>query len=315
MAFPRAAICIFWLCAMVEAAQLRSRAPPSVPVKSESPAEAEDAEDNLDTDEEQSGGDQPALAQIFNQAPLAAALPQQVPQQVSQPQQVPQQVPQPQQVPVAVPTMPELAMPAMPKFAVPQEEVQAASTWAAPAVAPSAPVAAPEAVFQFSPPRTSMVLPPVAAPKAAVAEGSRVASKPKLPSWLQSNASSEDSMPKNWPPSGDKYRVCDPPCITGRGFCNDNVCFCRSPYAGATCQHKTTDLYRAPKIMVVGFAATCFVMGIVLSKIIFSFSEHAIETRLERYGKGRRRFELWTPPQDQSKQKKEPPKKKADTGM
>jgi len=99
-----------------------------------------------------------------------------------------------------------------------------------------------------------------------------------------------------WPPAASSYQGCDPPCIEGRGLCNDNVCFCRSPFSGSTCQHKVTGLYRAPKVMTAGFAVMCFFMGIILSKFIFTFSEHAVETRLQRYGDGKKRFESWAPP-------------------
>lgn len=99
-----------------------------------------------------------------------------------------------------------------------------------------------------------------------------------------------------WPPAASSYQACDPPCIEGRGLCNDNICFCRSPFSGSTCQHKVTGLYRAPKVMTAGFAVMCFFMGIILSKFIFTFSEHAVETRLQRYGDGKKRFESWAPP-------------------
>lgn len=290
----RVAIYVFWLCAIagpasplgVKATGLRARAPPARTSDAASPADVEDSEDLLDSDSDQPpAADQAAVTQLLSQAALPATVPQPV-----------------------FAAVPQLSVPATPRSE-------------APAVMPSLPVTEPEeAVFQFSPPPMEHPLAmalkaemPTFATKVHVAEASHVA--PKMPSWLQSNATSEESMPKNWPPSGNKYNQCDPPCIQGRGFCNDNMCFCRSPYAGSTCQHKTTDLYRAPRPMAVGFAVTCFVLGIVMSKIIFSFSEHAIETRLQRYGQGKQRFEMWAPPEDKTKNKKAPPAKKVDTGM
>lgn len=157
------------------------------------------------------------------------------------------------------------------------------------------PVARPEALFQFTPPHQSPALPTAA--MAAVVEGSRGVAK------VHSNVSSQEAAPAGWPPSHRKYTTCDPPCIQGRGICNDNVCFCRSPFAGSTCQHKQAGLYRAPEVMVVGFAAVCFILGIVLSKLVFSFSEQAIETRLQRFGKGKQKYELWTPPGQDNKSK------------
>jgi len=67
--------------------------------------------------------------------------------------------------------------------------------------------------------------------------------------------------------------------------------------------------------MSVAFGAVCFALGIVMSKLMFSFSERAVETRLEKYGAGKRRFELWQPPEDASKKKKAAPAKKADAGL
>merc|ERR1712196_500681 len=63
----------------------------------------------------------------------------------------------------------------------------------------------------------------------------------------RSNASTEEKPP-NWPPKNEKLFECDPPCIHGRGVCNNKKCFCKSPYAGSTCQHKETGLYRAPRV-------------------------------------------------------------------
>lgn len=281
---------------------LRSRAPRIMPKGSKgaaareppSPAFEEDALDQEDDD------DQPAssIPSILSES-LPSLPQQQLPATMSQQAAAPE---------------PDWSQPApvvTPQWAAPEITAADAGLLASlqqlPAVAPQRPqwavpgtfklpatVPEPEAVFQFSPPPASL---PVLGARAAAA------SKP-IPSWLQSNASLQEGAPKiPWPPSNQAYTSCDPPCIQGRGICNDNVCFCRSPFAGSTCQHKQTDLYRAPKIMVVGFAAVCFGIGIVMSKLMFSFSEHAIETRLEKYGAGKRRYELWAPPEDAKKKK------------
>lgn len=118
---------------------------------------------------------------------------------------------------------------------------------------------------------------------------------------VKTNASLQMKMPAAWPPEDNSHQECDPPCIQGRGICNDKVCFCRSPFIGSTCQHKQSALYRAPKIMVVGFATVCVFCGIVLAKLVFSFSERAVETRLQRYGDSKRKFEKWQPPAEDQK--------------
>eukprot|EP00397_Hematodinium_sp_SG-2012_P068137 GEMP01108982.1.p1 GENE.GEMP01108982.1~~GEMP01108982.1.p1 ORF type:complete len:158 (+),score=14.59 GEMP01108982.1:132-605(+) len=37
-------------------------------------------------------------------------------------------------------------------------------------------------------------------------------------------------------------RPCNPICSEGKGICNDGLCFCRSPYEGAACQHEVVFL-------------------------------------------------------------------------
>jgi len=313
MATYSATIYIFWLAAVagpaahlggVEAAMLRSRAPRITPKGSNgaaareqppSPALEEEVLDEEDDDDQPASSIPSILSESLPSVPqqeVQAAMPQQTeaPEMESS-----------QPIPVVTPqwAAPEITaadagllaslqqLPAVARAPLPQWAVP--GTFKLPATVPE-----PEAVFQFSAPPASL---PVLGGRAAAA------SKP-IPSWLQSNASLQEGAPKiPWPPSNQAYTSCDPPCIQGRGICNDNVCFCRSPFAGSTCQHKQTDLYRAPKIMVVGFAAVCFGVGILMSKLMFSFSEHAIETRLEKYGAGKRRYELWAPPEDSKKKK------------
>merc|ERR1719198_1147089 len=65
------------------------------------------------------------------------------------------------------------------------------------------------------------------------------------------------------PASPEKYNNCNPPCIQNRGVCNDNLCFCKSPYTGTTCQHEVSAIARVSYPMVVGFSIVIFVMGIL----------------------------------------------------
>lgn len=303
MATSSATIYIFWLAAVagpaahlggVEAAMLRSRAPGITPKGSNgaaareqpaSPAFEEEALDQEDDDDQPASSIPNILSESAPSVPhqgVQAAMPQQTAPQWAAPEITAADAGLLASLQQSSPAVVAPQRVALPQWAVP-------GTFKLPATVPE-----PEAVFQFSPPPASL---PVLGGRAAPA------SKP-IPSWLQSNASLQEGAPKiPWPPSNQAYTSCDPACIPGRGICNDNVCFCRSPFAGSTCQHKQTDLYRAPKIMVVGFAAVCFGVGILMSKLMFSFSEHAIETRLEKYGAGKRRYELWAPPEDAKKKK------------
>lgn len=111
-----------------------------------------------------------------------------------------------------------------------------------------------------------------------------------------SNISFQSKPPANWPPESSPYDKCDPPCIQGRGICNDNVCFCRSPFTGSTCQHKVKALYRASKVMVVGFAAICFLLGMVLARLVMAFFTAAAETKAANFGPVLPIQEIWMPP-------------------
>lgn len=100
-----------------------------------------------------------------------------------------------------------------------------------------------------------------------------------------------------WPPPGTEASTCNPPCIQGRGICNDNVCFCKSPFSGSTCQHKiqTRQMYRFPKIAMVAMALFCIVVGLLAAKLVFAFTQNAVERRLAKYGEGKAKFEQWQP--------------------
>jgi len=125
---------------------------------------------------------------------------------------------------------------------------------------------------------------------------------------LQSKAKEdmEESGPKEpWSPGQDKTSyTCNPPCIQGRGVCNSNVCFCKSPFSGSTCQHEQTGLYRASTIMVFGFGVICLVLGTLLARIAFTGTQYAAETRLQNLGEPPSRCEQWLPPRPKEQKPK-----------
>jgi len=100
-----------------------------------------------------------------------------------------------------------------------------------------------------------------------------------------------------------KTNVCHPPCIQGRGICNDNLCFCKSPFSGTTCQHKMNPFMRVKTPMVVGLCAVAIVFGMLFAQVLHSFITSRIEKRLVWLGEGTVRQEVWMPP-DNSKGKK-----------
>lgn len=95
---------------------------------------------------------------------------------------------------------------------------------------------------------------------------------------------------------------CNPPCVEGRGVCNDNMCFCKSPYTGSTCSHKVSALIRVKYPMLVASSIVCLVLGALAAQIIHGFIARRQEKRLVYLGDGLVRQELWTPP-DNSKKK------------
>lgn len=146
--------------------------------------------------------------------------------------------------------------------------------------------------------------------EAAVSSSKTVAPVPKfkpmnkVPMWVAKRRSAEassQSAPANWPPRDDRYQMCDPPCIQGRGICNDRVCFCRSPFSGSTCQHKITGLYRASKLLATGFAATCFVLGMLLAKLVATVLEASSHTRMSAWGETKPKKETWNMPEENKK--------------
>jgi len=271
MAVFRDAICLFWLSAIIgaDAAGLRARAidrsdASAVTSSNASPADVEEQEEDDELEP-------------LEQASPAAVLQLQA---AAQRQMLPV-------APQAIVSAPQQAAAWLAAGTVEQADEGASPGFQLPVAQPRASPPRPAAHPRASPPQpTSM---------ARVATGGHA---PKMDFGAgRTNVSLQQKPTVDvWPPAASSYQACDPPCIEGRGLCNDNICFCRSPFSGSTCQHKVTGLYRAPKVMTAGFAVMCFFMGIILSKFIFTFSEHAVETRLQRYGDGKKRFESWAPP-------------------
>merc|ERR1712194_421153 len=87
-----------------------------------------------------------------------------------------------------------------------------------------------------------------------------------------SEARSFHAEPKNnFPAILEKTNVCHPPCIQGRGICNDNMCFCKTPFSGTTCQHKMNPFSRVKYPMLVGLCGVSIVFGILFAQILHGF--------------------------------------------
>jgi len=152
----------------------------------------------------------------------------------------------------------------------------------------------------------SSATPRAQSPHTAVKKVSHPTTVPQW-QWAPVNRSQEasfQSIPTNWPPLDNKYNHCDPPCVQGRGICNDRVCFCKSPFTGSTCQHKISALYRAPKVMVVGFSIICVLVGILSARMVLHLCSATADTRMHQFGEMAPRIETWQPPEEDNKKKK-----------
>jgi len=120
------------------------------------------------------------------------------------------------------------------------------------------------------------------------------------------DAGSFHAEPKNKfePSDAGNTDVCNPPCIQGRGICNDNMCFCKTPYSGTTCQHKMNALARVKYPMLVGLCGVAIVFGILFAQILHGFITSWDEKRLVKLGQGSVRQEVWMPPENSKGKKK-----------
>jgi hypothetical protein len=126
----------------------------------------------------------------------------------------------------------------------------------------------------------------------------------KLPQSMAKPPLSFVSAPKNnFPATLKETSKCHPPCIQGRGICNDNLCFCKTPYTGTTCQHKLSSYSRIKYPMLVAASIVCLVFGILFAQILHGFVTSRIEKRLVWLGDGMVKQEIWMPP-DNAKGKK-----------
>eukprot|EP00927_Polykrikos_kofoidii_P078757 TRINITY_DN75573_c0_g1_i1.p1 TRINITY_DN75573_c0_g1~~TRINITY_DN75573_c0_g1_i1.p1 ORF type:complete len:260 (-),score=32.03 TRINITY_DN75573_c0_g1_i1:35-814(-) len=91
---------------------------------------------------------------------------------------------------------------------------------------------------------------------------------------------------------------CHPKCIEGRGICNDNLCFCKTPWVGVRCEKKkTAENIRFSFVMVAALVAISLALGLAGSKILFNIF-HEIEKKAAYEGEEDKQEETWTRTQD-----------------
>jgi len=96
-------------------------------------------------------------------------------------------------------------------------------------------------------------------------------------------------------------KSCDPPCIASRGVCNDDVCFCKTPYTGTTCQHKLNSWMRVSYVLLAAGCAVAVFMGGLIAQIVHTIINGHFEKRLSWLGDGVVNKELWAPPEKPKK--------------
>lgn len=145
---------------------------------------------------------------------------------------------------------------------------------------------------------------PKSVPSLSTSEAAMPVRSPKLPQSKAKPRLSFVSAPQNgFEPTKEETSKCHPPCIQGRGICNDNLCFCKTPYTGTTCQHKLSSYSRIKYPMLVAASIVCFVFGVLFAQILHGFVTSRIEKRLVWLGDGFVKQEVWMPP-DNTKGKK-----------
>mmetsp|Transcript_85302 Transcript_85302/g.151109 ORF Transcript_85302/g.151109 Transcript_85302/m.151109 type:complete len:299 (-) Transcript_85302:109-1005(-) len=104
-----------------------------------------------------------------------------------------------------------------------------------------------------------------------------------------------DSIPADFF-SNAKYSTCSPPCIEGRGVCNDNTCFCKSPYRGSTCQKTVKDeTVRIAYSVLAGMVAISMFVGCIAANCLFVYLTLSWEKKASYLGEAKARKEEWSP--------------------
>jgi len=88
--------------------------------------------------------------------------------------------------------------------------------------------------------------------------------------------------------------VCDPPCIQGKGVCNDKHCFCISGYYGDICQFESEEQgLRVPFVPAMGGFGACVIIGCLLG--VGCFKCLVLCAPSAKYEEQEEQIEVWKP--------------------
>lgn len=99
----------------------------------------------------------------------------------------------------------------------------------------------------------------------------------------------------------DDPTICDPPCKEGRGVCNNNVCFCKEPYMGTTCQMQVDKERRMSYTLSTGIIITAAILGCVFGALAYQCIAKC--TAPADTGEKQVRKETWKPSEAQPQKK------------
>merc|ERR1719456_3174 len=86
--------------------------------------------------------------------------------------------------------------------------------------------------------------------------------------------------------------VCDPECHSERGYCHDNICWCKHPWTGSKCDKELKINPRVGYSLSIGLIIAAFVGGMLAAVIV---SEILAAMQTSDYGPVKLRREAWTP--------------------
>merc|ERR1719313_1166864 len=85
---------------------------------------------------------------------------------------------------------------------------------------------------------------------------------------------------------------CEPACMKDHGYCHDQICWCRDPWAGSTCQRERVPDPRVGYSLAIGMLCAAVAAGVTAAVFI---SQMVAALQVESFGKQAMRKESWVP--------------------